>query len=131
MPDFVGDDIGLGEIGIGSAEPLLQLIKERWVQIHDPVGRAVKRSDRRWRQAAAGLDAIGKENHVRRFVGLARFLKLLAPDRLGKSENLRGKGPAALLFGRAGALLDLGGATLALPDLVDNLAGFCGSTPRK
>ena len=56
VADFVGDDIGLGEIA-RRAEAAAQFVEEGRVDVNALVGRAVERPHRRLRRAAARLAA--------------------------------------------------------------------------
>jgi hypothetical protein len=37
VADLRGDDVGLGELGFGAAQLLLQLLEKGWIQINGPV----------------------------------------------------------------------------------------------
>jgi hypothetical protein len=94
VADFVRDHIGLREIA-GRIQPRLHRLIEARVDVEIAVGRAVERANRRWRTAAAGVDAIGEHNQrriavrarLRPVIRHASLLELRAPDVFRGTEH--------------------------------------------
>lgn len=97
MPYFMGDHISLGKLGLGAAEPSLQLVKKSGIEKYGPIRRAIEWPDCRGRDTAAGFHLIVKKYHVRLLVGPADLAKLLVPHVLGEAED-GGYELAAALF---------------------------------
>src|SRR5262245_53037264 len=87
MSHFVGDNVGLRELGIRASEFLFQLIKEGRIEINGSVRRAVERANRRRRDAAPGLYLVGEKHHVRRRIMFADLAELFTPDLLRESKD--------------------------------------------
>ncbi len=90
MADLVRDHIGLGEfarLAAAAAEARLHIVEERGVEIDALVGRAIKRTHRRLREAAAALLAAAIEPQVRRAILPSRAGKNFAPGILGIAEH--------------------------------------------
>src|SRR5262245_33773843 len=87
MSHFVGDNVGLRELGIRASELLFQLIKEGRIEINGSVRRAVERANRRRRDAAPGLYLVGEKDHVRRRITFADLAELFTPDLLRESKD--------------------------------------------
>src|SRR5437764_3925583 len=85
MADFVGDDIGHGEIARRLEAPR-ELAEELRVEIDALVVGAVEWAHRRLRRAAARLVSLGIENQGRRLVAAA---EQLLPRILGRPEDLQ------------------------------------------
>ena len=56
MADFVGDDVGLRELGLGAAQLLFEFVEKSGIEIDRLVGGAVERADGAWRGAARGVN---------------------------------------------------------------------------
>src|SRR6516162_8403184 len=91
MTDFVGDDIGLGELaGLAArtgAKPVLQIVKERRVEIDALVARAIE-----WAHRLPGISAwrrlgTGKQTQLRRVLGSPGSVKAFPSATLGVAEN--------------------------------------------
>ena len=90
MADFVRDHVGFGELaGLAAAavKAHLHVAEERRVEIDALVARAVERTHRRLREAAAALLAAAIEPQRRRSVFLAADAEDLAPDIFGIAEH--------------------------------------------
>ena len=70
--NFVGDDIGLGEI-TGGVMPSFEFVKESRVDVDLPIGRAIKRPHGRTGSTATGVDRAGKNRQRWRWVVGATF----------------------------------------------------------
>src|SRR6516165_7457855 len=105
MTDFVGDDIGLGELaGFAArtgAKPVLQIVKERRVEIDALVARAIEWAHRRPGISAWRWLGPGKQTQLRRMIGSRGGGKDFRPAILGVADN-RGDELSGRIVRRAG-----------------------------
>src|SRR5215468_11164590 len=91
MADFVGDDISLGELtGLAArtgAKLVLQIVKERRVEIDTLVARAIERAHRRPGICAWRWLGPGKQTQLRRVIGSPGGRKDFRPTIFGVAEN--------------------------------------------
>jgi hypothetical protein len=90
VADLVRDHIGLREfarVALATAKACLDLTKKRRVEIDAPVGRAIKRSHRGLREAAAALLRTGEQPQARRPVLLSAGAEDFAPGILGIAQD--------------------------------------------
>mgnify|MGYP003631961594 CR=1 FL=1 len=80
MPNFVGNDIGLGEIA-SSLKSNSEVIEERCVQIAFVIPWAVERPGCRTCETACRVDTISKDNQDRCFVWSRATGEPLGPNR--------------------------------------------------
>ena len=86
VPDFMGDDVGLGEITRRIEAPL-QFVIESQVDVDFFIQRAIERAHLRLADAAGGSCAAGKDHELRLLVILAEALEDLVPNLLGIGEH--------------------------------------------
>ncbi|MNT69906.1 hypothetical protein D3C72_2082510 [compost metagenome] len=98
VADFVGDDIGLGEIA-GSREALFHFAEEAHVQVDLLVGRAVERADRRGGETAGRVDLAAEQGQGRVFVLAPGLGEDRPPGVFGVTED-RGDEFGLLVIGR-------------------------------
>src|SRR5262249_62178681 len=91
MTDLVGDDISLGELtGLAArtgAKLVLQIVKERRVEIDTLVARAIERAHRRPGICAWRWLGPGKQTQLRRVIGSPGGRKDFRPTIFGVAEN--------------------------------------------
>ena len=102
MTDFMGDDIGLGEIS-GSAEATAQLLEKGRIDVDALVARTVEGPHGRLSRAATGLIVVGIGNHGRRPIGGPGLSKDLTPDLFRTSQDLGQEAPLLVWKGRLAA----------------------------
>ena len=91
MAHLVGDHVGPGEVA-GGAELAPHVLVEAEVEIDALVGRAVERTDRGGRAAAAvGLDGAGVEDQLGRVIGVVAGGERPLPDVLSVVEDVAGE----------------------------------------
>src|SRR5580698_951504 len=102
MADFVGDDIGLGELArlavAAGAELGLHIVEERGVEINARVARAVERPHRRLRHAAAARLRAGIEAQLRRMIGPIVGGEDFTPGIFGAAEDQRDEAAGSVLW---------------------------------
>ncbi len=86
MADFVGDDIGLGEVSRG-AEAALHILEERKIDVDLPVGRTIKGTHRRLRHAAGRLHDSREQDQGGGIVLPAHGLKFFSPHAFGRTKH--------------------------------------------
>jgi hypothetical protein len=86
MADFVGDDVGLGEVA-RRAKTVLQLAEKAQVEIDLLVGGAVERPDRGAGEAAGRADFVAEQHERGIAIPAAHLLELLLPHVLGAGQH--------------------------------------------
>src|SRR5712672_3976142 len=121
MPCFMSDDIGRGELAgtTGTAvKPSLDLTEKSGIEKNRLVRRAVERSHRRLRHAAApAIGRVAKQHDARTRIGLPAGLEDLAPAIVDLAEDAGDH--AAHLVGRRASL---GGTGPAIGSLARRLS---------
>ncbi len=86
VANFVGNDVGLGEIA-GGAEACFQLAIKAQVEIHFLIFGAIKRPDGSTGKSAGRIDRSGEQVQLRVAIGFAVLAKQIIPDNFGIAEN--------------------------------------------
>ncbi len=86
VSDFVGNDVGLGEVS-GGGEALGHFLEETHVQIDLPVCRAIERTGRRRGKAAGRVDPAAEQHQFRLLVLASGLLENLAPGVFGIAKD--------------------------------------------
>ena len=89
MAEFVGDHVILREVTLG-AEAIGQFVEEAGVEVDALVGRAVKRTHRRLRGAAARPSVLVEEGQARGAEALAALREDLFPSVFRRAERVAG-----------------------------------------
>ena len=105
VADFMGDDVGLGEVA-RCFEAAAQLVVEGEIDVDLLVDRAIERTHRRLADAACRPRAAREQHQLRVLVRFAEALEHARPDILGVLQDARDEDLLVVAgFRRAGLLL--------------------------